>query len=105
MISWRWPWRSWASARAARDAIRASSGQHEQLLGCTAYRVVEAGFDLLGRVDVRPVGRERAVLAVALACARERDRVIARERDPAHGQPKLPHARHGAAARAVQGWS
>ena len=27
-----------------------------------------------------------------------------RERDPAHGQPKLPHARHGA-ARAVQSWS
>ncbi len=60
------------------------AGEDEQLLGVAPHRLLEPLLDLVGRVEVRPVGRERAVLAVALAGARERERVVAREGDPAH---------------------
>ncbi len=60
------------------------AGEDQQLLGVAPLGLVEARLDLLRRVDVRPVRRERAVLAVALAGARERERVVAREGDPAH---------------------
>src|ERR671921_206656 len=58
--------------------------QHEQLLRAAPRRLVEQPLDLVGRVQVRPVRRERAVLAVAPARPREREREVARERDPAH---------------------
>src|SRR5215217_5275002 len=60
------------------------AGQHEQLLGTTARGVVEDALDLGGAVEVRPVGREGAVLAVAAARPRQRERVVPRERDAAH---------------------
>ena len=60
------------------------AGQHEQLLGVAPLGLVELPLDLLGRVEVRLMGRERAVLAVALAGPRQRQRVVAAERDPAH---------------------
>src|SRR5213079_2214927 len=40
--------------------------------------------DLVGRVQVRTMRRERAVLAVALARPRQRDGVVPREGDAAH---------------------
>ena len=46
-------------------------------------RLIEERFDLLWRVKVRLVGRERAVLAVADARPGERERDVARERDAA----------------------
>ena len=55
-------------------------------LTCAARRAVEDLDHLLGRVQVRLVRRERAVLAVALARARQRQRQVAREGDSAtHG--------------------
>jgi hypothetical protein len=57
--------------------------EHQQLLDVAPRRVVDQPLDLLGLVQVRPVGRERAVLAVAPARARQGERDIARERDPA----------------------
>ncbi len=51
--------------------------QHEQLLHLPLDRAVEDPQDLLGRVQVRLVRRERAVLAVALARPRQRQRQIA----------------------------
>ena len=71
--------------------LGALAGEDEQLLGVAALRLVELRLDLLGRVDVRPMGREGAVLAVALAGAREGERVVAREGDP-------PHAAHATAS-------
>ena len=59
--------------------------QDEQLLGVPPHRLLEAVLHLLRRVEVRRVRRERAVLAVAPARARERERVVAAEGDPAHG--------------------
>ena len=44
-------------------------GEDEELLGVAFQRLVEAPLDLSRRVDVRPVGGEGAVLAVALAGA------------------------------------
>ena len=46
--------------------------------------VVEHPLDLVRRVEVRPVCRERAVLAVALARPRQRQREVPRKGDPAH---------------------
>src|SRR5205807_3518828 len=60
------------------------AGEDEQLLAVVPQRLVEPLLDLIGRVDVGPVGGEGAVLAVALAGARERQRVVARESDPTH---------------------
>ena len=64
--------------------LGALAGEDEQLLGVAFQRLVETPLDLVGRVDVRPVRREGAVLAVALAGARERERVVAGEGDPSH---------------------
>src|SRR3954470_8256897 len=60
------------------------AGQHEQLLGAAPQRVLEHALDLVRRVQMRLAGGERAVLAVALARPRQRDRVVPRERDAAH---------------------
>ena len=59
------------------------AGEHQQLLDVAARRAVDQPLDLVGLVEVRLVGRERAVLAVTAARARERQRQVARERDPA----------------------
>ena len=60
------------------------AGEDEELLGVAALRLVETPLDLVRSVDVRLVRREGAVLAVALAGAREGERVVPREGDPAH---------------------
>ena len=60
------------------------AGEDQELLGIAPQRLVQPPFDLLGRVDVGAVRGERAVLAVALAGAREGERVVPREGDPAH---------------------
>ena len=59
------------------------AGEHEQLLDAAPRRAVEQPLDLLGLVQVRPVRRERAVLAVRDAGPRQRQRDVAREGDPA----------------------
>ena len=48
------------------------AGEDQQLLGAVAVRAVEDPLDLVGLVQVRPVRRERAVLAVAAARPRQR---------------------------------
>ena len=57
--------------------------EDEQFLGAPAQREVELFLDLLRRVEVRLVRRERAVLAVALAPPRQRQREVPGERDTA----------------------
>ena len=69
--------------------LGALAGEDQELLGVPADRVVEHALDLIRLVDVRPMGREGAVLAVALARPRQRERVVARERHPAHGRENL----------------
>ena len=63
--------------------LRALAGQHQQLLDLPAGRPVEDLEHLLGRVQMGRVGGERAVLAVAPARPRQRQRQVAREGDPA----------------------
>ena len=79
---------SWPYSRKPRCDLgmdlRLLAGQHQQLLHPPPRRVVEHPLHLTGRVQVRPVGRERAVLAEAPARARQRQREVAREGDPAH---------------------
>jgi hypothetical protein len=62
---------------------RVVAGQDEQLLDTSTRRAVEQPLDLLRLVQVRPVRRERAVLAMRHARARQGERDVARERDPA----------------------
>jgi hypothetical protein len=57
--------------------LRLLAGQHEQLLHVAAGGVVQHPLDVVRRVQVRPVRRERAVLAVALARPRQRQREVA----------------------------
>jgi hypothetical protein len=57
--------------------------EDEELLDVAPHGAVEQPLDLVGRVQVRLMGGERAVLAVRDARARERQRDVARERDPA----------------------
>ena len=71
------------AARGPRGGGRVVAGEHQQLLHAAARGVVEQGLDLVGRVQVRLMRRERAVLAVADARPRERQRDVAGERDPA----------------------
>ncbi len=59
------------------------AGQHEQLLDPAPGGAVEHLEHLLGAVEVRPVGGEGAVLAVAAAGPRQREREVAREGDAA----------------------
>jgi hypothetical protein len=67
-----------------RVHLRLLAGEDEQLLRVAPLGVVEHPLDLVGRVQMRLACRERAVLAVALARPRERDRVVPAERHPAH---------------------
>ena len=62
--------------------LRPLARQHEQLLDVAPGGAVEELQDLVRRVQVRPVRRERAVLAVAAARARQRERQVAAEGDP-----------------------
>ena len=59
------------------------AGEDEQLLDAAARGAVDQPLDLVGLVQVRLVRRERAVLAVRDARARQRQRDVAREGDPA----------------------
>ena len=81
------------------------AGEDEQLLRVAFERLVEAALDLIGRVDMRPMRRERAVLAVALAGARKRERVVAGEGDPSHAAQATATAgpaRPGGSPRSAQ---
>ena len=69
---------------------RRLAGQHQQLLDAAARGAVDQPLDLLRLVQVRLVRRERAVLAVAAARPRERERDVARECDPAHPFATIP---------------
>ena len=60
---------------------RLVAGQHQQLLDAAPRRAVEQRVDLVGRVQVRPVRLERAVLAMRDARPRQRQRDVAREGD------------------------
>ena len=64
--------------------LRLLTGQHQQLLGAATGGVVQQGLHLVRRVQVRPVRRERAVLAVAPAGPRQGEREVPRKRDPPH---------------------
>ena len=61
------------------------AGEDQELLGVASLGLVQLAFNRLGRVDMRLPGREGAVLAVALAGAGQREGVVPREGDPAHG--------------------
>ena len=67
----------------ARVVVGRLAGEHQQLLDAAAGGAVEQPLDLVGLVQVRLVRRERAVLAVALARPRQRERDVAREGDAA----------------------
>ena len=67
----------------ARVMARVVAGQDEQLLDVAPGGAVDQRLDLVRRVQVRLMRRERAVLAVRHARARQRQRDVARERDPA----------------------
>ena len=54
------------AARHLRVHLRLLAGEHEQLLHASVRGVVEHLLHLGGRVEMRLVRRERAVLAVAL---------------------------------------
>src|SRR5829696_5792652 len=74
-------------AQTIRDLwidLRALAGEHQELLRVPSHRLVEQAVHFIRIVDVRLVRREGAVLAVALARPRERERVVAREGNPAH---------------------
>ena len=73
---------------AGSSPVRTSSS-----LTRAARRAVEQALDLVGLVQVRPVRGERAVLAVADAGPRERQRQVAREGDAAAHRPKPTHRR------------
>ena len=77
-----------------RVDLGALAGQHQQLLDLASGRAVEDLEDILGRVQMRLVGGERAVLAVAAAGPRQRQRQVAREGDAtAHGhESRTPRA-------------
>ena len=63
------------------------AGEHEQLLHPAAHRAVQQALDLVGLVEVRPVGGERAVLAVRDAGPRERQRQVPGESDASRHHP------------------
>ena len=69
---------------------RRLAGEHEQLLDAAARGAVDQPLDLLRLMQVGLVRRERAVLAMAAARARQRERDVAREGDPAHASATIP---------------
>ena len=69
---------------------RVVAREDQQLLDVAARRAVQQGLHLVGRVKMRLVRRERAVLAVRDAGPRKRQRDVAREGDPpAHPSRRL----------------
>jgi hypothetical protein len=62
--------------------------QDEQFLAPVSGGVVEHSLDFVRSMQMRLVCRERAVLAVALTGARQREREVARESDASHGRKK-----------------
>ena len=107
-----------ARARASRSlhagvVVGRLAGEHQQLLGAVALRAVEDPLDLVRLVQVRPVRRERAVLAVAAARPRQRQRQVAREGDAAaiarhHTRraipaPRAPRGAHAGRLRRLLG--
>ena len=82
----------------ARVMVGRLAGEDEQLLDAPARGVVEQRGHLVGRVQVRTVRGEGAVLAEALARARERERDVAREGDAAP-HPRRPYRRGCAGSR------
>ena len=80
--------------------------EDEQLLHPPAHRAVQQALDLSGLVEVRPVGRERAVLAVRDARPRQRQRQVPGESDAARQPPvwTLQHrSRRGRVGSALEG--
>ena len=76
----------YSSRRRATSGVdlRLLAGQHQQLLDVVARDgAIEQRQHLVGRVQMRLVRRERAVLAVAAARPRQRQREVAAERDTA----------------------
>src|ERR1700694_6040505 len=72
--------------RDARVYLWLLAGQHEQLLDVALGRTVKDLGHLLGRVQVRMMLRDRAVLAAAPAGPRQRECRVAREaHSPSHG--------------------
>ena len=84
--------------RYARIDLGALAGEHQQLLDLAPGGPVEHREHLVGRVKVGPVCGERAVLAVAATGPRQRQRQVARERDPATHLPECRHRRRKPAA-------
>ena len=62
--------------RDLRVELGLLAGEHEQLLAAAPGCVVEQALDLVRRVQMRLMCRERAVLAVAAAGTRQRQRVV-----------------------------
>jgi hypothetical protein len=67
----------------ARMMRRVVAREHQQLLDVAPHGAVQQPLDLARLVQVRPVRRERAVLAVRHAGPRQGERDVARERDTA----------------------
>src|SRR5215218_2127556 len=67
--------------------VRRLAREDQQLLGPVALGAVQDPLDLVRIVEVRPVRRERAVLAVGRARPRERQRQVAREGDASSHLP------------------
>ena len=84
--------------RDARVDLWQLAGQHQQLLDVVALdRTVENRLDLLRRVQMRPVRRECAVLAIAAAGPRQGQREVPAERDAtAHAGARFYGARPAA---------
>src|SRR5947199_272301 len=109
ITSWRCPCRACAAASASSEAIRSSgvSPIPTRIPLVNGMRSSPAASIVRSRargclVEERAVGGEGAVLAVAAAGARQRQRVVAREGDAPHGR-KLAQApgpaRRGQAVR------
>ncbi len=77
------------AARHLGIDLRRLAGEHQQLLGAPPRGVVEQALDLIRCVEVRLVGGEGAVLAVAAARPRQREREVAREGDAPHPLARL----------------
>ena len=74
-------------ARDAGVVVGRLAREHQQLLDVAPDGAVEDPLDLRRLVQVRLVGRERAVLAVAPARPGQRERQVSREGDPAAHPP------------------
>src|SRR5262249_9062299 len=87
------------------------AGEDQELLDPAPGGAVDQLLDFLRLVQVRLVGGERAVLAVATAGPRKRERDVARVCDPAHplapylgallGRPAARRRRRGVRRRAL----